>query len=63
MQKRDLRSYWSKLTRAIARKGGISYTELKALDVFEFFIMLANYEEEVNREIKQAKNSLNKNKK
>lgn len=36
-------------------RGGISYPELKALDVQEFFVMLTNYEEEVKKEAAAAK--------
>lgn len=31
-------------------KGGISYTELGGLDTFEFFVLLANYDEQVTLE-------------
>lgn len=43
-------------------RGGITYTELKALDVFEFFISLVNYEEEIKEEIAARKKAAGKNK-
>ena len=46
----------------IARRGGIGYTELKALDVFEFFVTLVNYEEDINAEIRAQKKALKKRK-
>ena len=36
-------------------KGAISYIELGALDIHEFFVTLASYEEEIDEEIKSNK--------
>jgi len=44
----------------VSRRGGVSYEELKALDVKEFFVMLVNFEEEVEREIAEHKKLMNK---
>jgi len=44
-------------------RGGITFTELKAMDVFEFFITLTNYEEEIDKEVKRLEAIKNKNKK
>ena len=49
--------------RQVAGRGGISYTELKTLDVSEFFVMLVNFEEEIAAEIKANKKLMNKNRK
>ena len=54
-QLNDLAKFWSKLRRQVARRGGISYTELGALDIFEFFVTLVNYEDEMDAEIKASK--------
>lgn len=62
VQKRDITQYWTKLRRQIAKRGGISYPELKALDVFEFFVTLAAFEEEIAAEMKAHKKLLNKSK-
>lgn len=41
---RDTDLYWADLVTKMARDGVLSYTELKAMDVFEFFLLLVNYE-------------------
>jgi len=38
----------------ISKRGGISYLELKTLDIHEFFVMLINYEKELNEKIKNG---------
>lgn len=47
----------------IARRGGISYTELKALDVDEFFVTLVNCEKEIAAETSANEKAIEKAKK
>jgi len=34
----------------IAKQGALSYTEIKELDIMEFFMILTNYENTLNKE-------------
>lgn len=39
---------------AIARNGGISYHDLAAIDIFEFFVILNDLEDSLERQSKKA---------
>ena len=60
---RDIVKFWNKLKRNISRRGAISYNELGALDVKEFFVTLVNYEEEIKEEEKAHRKAMSRLKK
>lgn len=60
--RRDIVQYWTRLRRQVARRGGISYPELKALDVVEFFVTLAAYEAELKEELAAHNKAMKKHK-
>lgn len=43
--------FWVDLLTKIAKDGAMSYMDLKALDVREFFIIVVNYEKSLNERI------------
>ena len=52
--------YWNGLCRSVARRGGVSYTELRAMDVFEFFLTLVSFEKEIADEIEANNKAMKK---
>ena len=47
--------FWSNLLLKLTKQGGLDYNQLKELDVHEFFIILINYEKEIEEKIEQQK--------
>ena len=39
--------FWNDLLIRLAQSGIMSYKELKSLDVHEFFVLLVNYEKQI----------------
>ena len=54
--------FWTKIKRSISNRGGISYTELKTLDIKEFYVLLVNFEKEIDDEKAAYNKSINKRK-
>lgn len=55
--------FWVSIKKQISQKGGISYVELKSLDVREFFILVVEFEAEVAREKANRKKAISRKKK
>jgi len=44
---RDMDNFWVQLKRNVTKGGGITYTEIDGLSVFEFFIMVSQLDKEI----------------
>ena len=50
-----IETFWTKTRMAIARHGGISFHELAATDIFEFFIILNQLETSLKKQAEAIK--------
>lgn len=50
----EIKKYWVKLLSGVSAEFGVSLSELKGMDIFDFYIWVVEYEKRIDQRVSSA---------